>query len=66
MSPFSFSREQKRAKRAVRVLQTAAAALILTPAAIGALNAQEPEITGPLNPAFIKWQAEQKQRLALR
>jgi C1A family cysteine protease len=38
----------------------------LTPAAIGALNAQEPEITGPLNPAFIKWQAEQKQRLALR
>jgi C1A family cysteine protease len=60
-----FRRAKVLEKWSERVFKTAVA-LILTPTAIGALNAQEPEIKlAPLNPAFVKWQAAQKERRAL-
>ncbi|MDR0499555.1 MAG: lectin like domain-containing protein [Holophagales bacterium] len=66
MSFFTRFQSRRTKKWVICILKTAAA-LILTSTAIGILNAQEPEIkTAPLNPAFVKWQAAQKEKIALQ
>ena len=64
MGLFSTLQCTKMGRRVASALKTAAA-LILTYAAIGALQAQEPEIVGPINPEYLRWQAAQREKQAL-